>query len=413
MLFSPLASVLAFLTILSPINGLSLKPRAANSLVQVTNFGSNPTNVTFYLYLPSKLQSNPPILVNPHWCHGDAAAAFAGSQFATLADTYGFIVIYPDSPNTADKCWDVSSNATLTHNGGGDSLGIVSMVRYTLTKYNGDPKRVYSAGTSSGAMMTNVLLGAYPDVFAAGSANAGVAFGCFADPAGGYDVWNSACATGTVIKTGAEWAAIVKAAYPGFSGTRPKMQVFHGSADTVLYPQNLQEEIKEWTAVLGLPSSPVSTTANTPLSGWTKYVYGTTFEAYSAAGVDHNIPLQESVVMSWLGLTSTGSPVTSVPVTSTSMAVVTTTAVSSKTTTSTSAAATTSTSGGTIPKWGQCGGKTWTGSGTCVAGSTCTYSNDYYSQVCVLQFLEKYHADLVDSACKISAQHSIVIGIEN
>ena len=36
--------------------------------------------------------------------------------------------------------------------------------------------------------------------------------------------------------------------------------------------------------------------------------------------------------------------------------------------------------GGTIAEWGQCGGITWTGSGTCVAGTTCTYSNPYYSQ---------------------------------
>lgn len=179
------------------------------------------------------------------------------------------------------------------------------MVKYTLSKYNGNSNRVFVTGTSSGAMMTNVLLGSYPDVFAAGSAFAGVAFGCFAG--NGYDVWNSNCANGLVIKTGAEWAAIVKAAYPGYNGFRPKMQVFHGTADTTLYPQNLQEEIKEWTAVLGLPSTPISTTANTPVSGWTKYVYGSMFEAYSAAGVPHNIPTQEGTVMAWFDLTCTGS----------------------------------------------------------------------------------------------------------
>lgn len=405
-----LASVLAILALLSTTNSSTIVPRAANTLFQVTDFGSNPTNVGFYIYVPSKLQSNPPILVNPHWCHGDAAAAFAGSQFATLADTYGFIVIYPDSPNTVDKCWDVSSNLTLTHNGGGDSLGIVSMVRYTLSKYNGDTKRVYSAGTSSGAMMTNVLLGAYPDIFAAGSANAGVAFGCFADPAGGFDVWSNACATGTVIKTGAEWAAIVKAAYPEFSGTRPKMQVFHGEADTTLYPQNLQEEVKEWTAVLELPSTPILTIVDTPFSGWTKYVYGTTFEVYSAAGVGHNIPVQESLVMSWLGLTSTGSSVHSVSAISTSKPASTTTPlitatgttspVTSKTNTSTSSSATISASeDGTIPKWGQCGGKTWTGTGTCISKSTCTYSNEYYSQVSALSTHRVSKPTLIAAKC--------------
>ncbi|KAG8991072.1 hypothetical protein FRB90_001481 [Tulasnella sp. 427] len=30
--------------------------------------------------------------------------------------------------------------------------------------------------------------------------------------------------------------------------------------------------------------------------------------------------------------------------------------------------------------WGQCGGQGWTGATTCVAGSTCVYSNPYYSQ---------------------------------
>ncbi|KAL5327405.1 hypothetical protein ACEPPN_005101 [Leptodophora sp. 'Broadleaf-Isolate-01'] len=36
--------------------------------------------------------------------------------------------------------------------------------------------------------------------------------------------------------------------------------------------------------------------------------------------------------------------------------------------------------GGTIGLWNQCGGKDWTGSGTCIAGATCKFSNEYYSQ---------------------------------
>ena len=91
--------------------------------------------------------------------------------------------------------------------------------------------------------MTNVLLGAYPDVFAAGSAWAGVALGCFAGPS--VDYWNSDCAEGDIIKTGRQWEKIVDTAYPGYHGYRPKLQAFHGTNDTTLYPQNLKEEIKE------------------------------------------------------------------------------------------------------------------------------------------------------------------------
>ena len=54
------------------------------------------------------------------------------------------------------------------------------MVRWTHQKYKADKNRVFVTGTSFGPMMTNVLLGSYPDIFTAGSAWAGVAFGCFA-----------------------------------------------------------------------------------------------------------------------------------------------------------------------------------------------------------------------------------------
>jgi len=39
-----------------------------------------------------------------------------------------------------------------------------------------------------------------------------------------------------------------------------------------------------------------------------------------------------------------------------------------------------SSTGGTLAKYTQCGGTGWTGSGTCVAGTICTVSSQYYSQ---------------------------------
>lgn len=218
-------------------------------------------------------------------------------------------MIFPDSPNNVDDCWDVSSPETLTHNGGGDSLGIVSMVRYVLEKYGADEKRVFAMGTSSGAMMTNVLLGSYPDVFAAGSAWAGVAFGCYA--ADGVDIWSDSCATGKNIKTGAEWKKIVENAYPEYKGWRPKMHVLHGTKDDVLYPQNLQEEIKEWTTVLGLGNSSVKVTQNDINAGWTTQSWSDErgverFRATSAEGVTHNIQTDANTVLEWFDLKCVG-----------------------------------------------------------------------------------------------------------
>jgi endo-1,4-beta-xylanase len=56
----------------------------------------------------------------------------------------------------------------------------------------------------------------------------------------------------------------------------------------------------------------------------------------------------------------------------------TTTSIASSTTSGTSV--TTTAASGTVARWGQCGGLNYTGSTTCVAGTTCTYSNDWYSQ---------------------------------
>ncbi|KAG5339284.1 hypothetical protein C0989_004967 [Termitomyces sp. Mn162] len=286
---------------------------AANQLQQLFNFGSNPTNVGIYLYRPTNVAASPALIVAMHYCGGTAQAYFTGTQYANLADQRGFLVIYPDAPDSGN-CWDVHSNATLTHNAGGDSLGIVSAVRYAISTYNVDPNRVFATGLSSGAMMTNVLAGAYPDVFKACSAFAGVPYGCFAGP----DMWNSACASGTLSKTAQQWVRLrveyrlswltvhqgdlVRSGYPGYSGARPKMQIWQGTLDTTLNYNNFAEGIKQWTNVFGYSTNPTSVTSNSPLPNWTRSVYGPNFQAISAAGVDHNIPTQENDVLAWFGL---------------------------------------------------------------------------------------------------------------
>jgi len=268
------------------------------SLMPVSNFGTNPTNVGMYIYVPDKLEPNPAIIVAIHYCTGTAQAYFSGTRYSSLADQHGFVVIYPNAPDSGG-CWDVHTNATLTHNAGGDSLGIASMVRYTLTKYSADPNRVFATGTSSGAMMTNVLAGAYPDLFRAGAAFSGVPYGCFAGP----DMWNSQCATGALIKTAQQWGDLARSGYPGYSGERTRLQLWHGTADTALAYPNLQEADKQWSNVLGVTFT--RNVTNTPLQGYTQLIYGdgTKLVSYSAEGVGHTVPVRENDVLTWFGIT--------------------------------------------------------------------------------------------------------------
>jgi poly(hydroxyalkanoate) depolymerase family esterase len=285
------------------------RPASAASLVEVTNFGNNPTNLRMHLYVPDRVVSpRPPILVAVHYCTGTGPAFYSGTQFASLADQYGFIVIYP-SATRSGQCFDVSSPAALSHSGNSDPAGIVSMVRWVVANRNGDANRVYATGASSGAMMTNVLLATYPDVFKAGAAFAGVPHACFATTDGSS--WNSQCANGQRIMTAQQWGDLVRSAYPGYTGARPRMQLWHGTADTTLQYPNFGEEIKQWTNVHGLSQTPSMT--DTPQSGWTRTRYGGTgvqapVEGISLQGVGHNVPLsgQAAMAIAFMGLNTSG-----------------------------------------------------------------------------------------------------------
>jgi hypothetical protein len=59
--------------------------------------------------------------------------------------------------------------------------------------------------------------------------------------------------------------------YPNYNGSRPKMQIYHGSADSTLLPNNYNETIKQWAGVFGYDyTKPDSTKANTPQSGYSQ-----------------------------------------------------------------------------------------------------------------------------------------------
>ncbi|HTJ36204.1 MAG TPA: PHB depolymerase family esterase [Dactylosporangium sp.] len=296
------------------------QPASAATLAEVTGFGNNPSNLRMYVYVPNAVQARPAILVAVHYCTGSGPAFYSGTEFASLADRYGFIVVYP-SATRSGSCFDVSSPQALKHNGGSDPVGIMSMVTYAEQHYNGDPNRVYVTGASSGGMMTNVLLGDYPDVFKARAAFMGVPFGCFATTDGSS--WNSQCSSGQRIYTPQQWGDMVRAAYPGYSGARPRMQVWHGTTDTTLAYPNFGEEIKQWTNVLGVSQTPVLT--DTPQSGWTRTRYGNAstqapVEAISISGVGHSLPLagQAAMAIAFFGLNGSGPTQSSTPPVSTS-----------------------------------------------------------------------------------------------
>ncbi|KAJ4471495.1 putative acetylxylan esterase [Lentinula aciculospora] len=324
---------------------------ASQPLTQITaNIGPKPNNVGMFLYKPAKSLASPlPLTVAIHQCTGSAQGYLQSTQYANLADEYGFLAIYPNSPRSR-SCFDVNTPQTLSHNSSSDSQGSASMVSYAISTYEVDSTKVFVPGMSSGAMMTNDMAGSYPNLFAAASGYSGVPFGCFA----GSSSWNSQCSEGQLVKTAEQWGDGVRAAYPGYTDSRPRMMLWHGTADMALYYANYGEEIKEWTDVLGVSQTPTTTTTqNNPQSGYTKTTYGSEVVGYSATRLSHTVPVHETVDLVY----STGTPTTTLPV-----------STSPVTTTSSSAGSTgTGTSG-------------WSGPISCVTGSTFQVINSYYSQ---------------------------------
>ncbi len=288
----------------------------AASLQPVPSWGATgvPGYISMYIYVPDRPATKPPVVVCSHYCGGTASGVFgeaSGGGIVAAADKYGFIMIFPQ---TSNNCWDVGSTKSLTHDGGGDTQAVAEMVKYTLTKYGANPNRVYAMGTSSGAMMTEALLAIYPDVFKGGAEFSGVPAGCWAKNYSPSNQWSGPCAGGMNTMTGAQWGDMVRAMYPGYSGYRPRVQLWHGTNDTTINYANQTEAIKEWTNVLGLSMNPTSTTmVSLNNHTWTRQSWQsscgvTVLDAWAEQNGPHGTDanLNATYVIPFLGLDKSG-----------------------------------------------------------------------------------------------------------
>src|SRR5262245_12863956 len=166
-------------------------------------------------------------------------------------------------------------------------------------------------------MMTQGLLGVYPDVFKAGSSFAGVPAGCWSAGWSAASNWGGTCAGGNDIKTAQQWGDLARGMYPGYSGPRPRVQLFHGDADSIINYRNFGEAIKQWTNVLGLAMAPTSTTSGVTLGShqatrqqWTNSCGAVVLDAFTSMGGDHgpsDALFNASYVIPFLGLDKTGA----------------------------------------------------------------------------------------------------------
>lgn len=121
---------------------------------------------------------------------------------------------------------------------------------------------------------------------------------------------------------------------------------YHGTVDTTLAYANFNEQLKQWSNVLGVSFD--HSVANTPISGYTKMIYGdgTKLVGISCNNVGHTPPVRIDDDLAWFGIPGSGNPPSA-----------TTTTAPSGTTTTSNPPTTTSTGTNpgapTSPHWGQ------------------------------------------------------------
>ena len=297
---------------------------SAASLQQVSNWTGGvanlPSDVLMYVYVPDKVATNPPVLTLIHSCGSNASVVLGqAGGLKKAADQYGFIIVAPQSNPSSSRCWTTDSTQVWTRDKGGDSNAIKQMVVYALSKYQANPDRVYVTGCSSGAMMTELLLALYPDIFKAGSSFAGMPGGCHGpnDNSSNATGYNGTCAGGAVNYTPQQWGDLVRAMDPGYTGHRPRLQLFHGSADSIISYSNMAESESQYINLLGLSTNPTKTNTGLTLGThqateqqWNNACGYLVLDGFDSIGGDHgpsDALFVAQYVVPFLGLDKTGA----------------------------------------------------------------------------------------------------------
>ncbi|MGL5890393.1 MAG: extracellular catalytic domain type 1 short-chain-length polyhydroxyalkanoate depolymerase [Bacteroidia bacterium] len=217
-------------------------------LYKQKEFGSNPGSLLMNFYVPDSLKQNKLVVVL-HGCSQTARSCAEQTGWNDLANKHGFALLYPEQQiiNNISNCFNwfnTDDQDTIS----GEAASIKNMILWMKQRYNLDT--VCITGLSAGAAMANTVMINFPELINKGALFAGGPFGA----AKNLNDAGKAMA-GKITKTPDEWAALARAARPGYTGSYPQVAIFQGEADYTVDKRNAIELVKQWTALHGVDTT--------------------------------------------------------------------------------------------------------------------------------------------------------------
>lgn len=234
-------------------------PSEAGRFVVLRDFGANPGRLRLRIYLPAvPVHARAPLIVLLHGCGQDAMGFAANTGWTALADRLGVPLLLPEQQeaNNGQRCFQWFQPDETRH-GHGEAASIAAMVSAATSRFKSDPGRVFVAGLSAGGAMAATLLVAYPELFAAGAAFAGLPVGSATSP---VQALARMAHAGPNLPP-AEWVERARRAAPqGYAGPWPRLSIWHGDADQIVAPDNGRNLAAQWCALHRLPDTPTRET---------------------------------------------------------------------------------------------------------------------------------------------------------
>jgi poly(hydroxyalkanoate) depolymerase family esterase len=262
--------------------------RVPTRLRELTGFGSNPGNLRMFAYAPQHLPPAAPLVIALHGCTQTADEYDYGTGWSSLADKFGFAVIYPQQQpaNNPRSCFSWFLPDDIAR-GQGEAHSIRQMVEHAVAAFASDRGRIFVTGLSAGGAMVSVMLATYPEVFAGGAIIAGLPYGCASNVQQAFELMFTARA-----EDSRALGDRVRAA-SGHRGPWPKISVWHGTSDPIVQPSHGEDIIRQWTNVHGLAEYP---SFQKPVGGHARRIWSDAngeplIEAFSISGMAHGVPL--------------------------------------------------------------------------------------------------------------------------